>query len=140
MVGKVFKKISLRAGDSTAGVRMDAINKDNLDNYFDQLKKVFDEGYFWNHPEAIYNMDETGVPLEPCPPKIVARKGQKKVRYQTSGQKQQITVIGCESATGQCLPPFIIFAAKKVNHLWCRNEVMPTARRGGLTMSSFTSS
>ena len=118
--------LSLRAGDSTAGVRMDAINEDNMDNYFEQLKEVFDKGDFWNHPEAIYNLDETGVPLEPRPPKIVARKGQKKVRYQTSGQKQQITVIGCASATGQCLPPFIIYAAKKVNHLWCRNEVSGT--------------
>ena len=31
-------------------------------------------------------MDESGMPLEPRPPKVVARKGQKKVRYQTSGQ------------------------------------------------------
>jgi len=41
-----------------------------------------------NHPEAIYNLDETGMPLEPRPPKVVAQKGQKKVRYQASGQKQ----------------------------------------------------
>ena len=118
--------LSLQSGDFTAGIRMDAINEENFTNYFDQLKDIFDKGDFWNHLEAIYNMDETGVPLEPRPPKVVARKGQKKVRYQTSGQKQQITVIGCASATGQCMPPFIIFAAKKVNHLWCRNEVRGT--------------
>ena len=118
--------LSLRSGDSTAGVRMDAVNEENMQNYFDQLKDIFDKGDFWNHPEAIYNMDKTGVPLEPRPPKVVAQKGQKKVCYQTSGQKQQITVIGCGSATGQCLPPFIIFAAKKLNHLWCRNEVSGT--------------
>jgi len=53
-----------------------------MDNYFDMLKIAFDDGDFWNHPEAIYNMDESGMPLEP---KVVARKGQKKVRYQTSG-------------------------------------------------------
>jgi len=53
-----------------------------------------------NHPEAIYNMDESGtMPLEPRPPKVVARKGQKKVRYLTSGQKQQTMVIGCGSTT-----------------------------------------
>jgi len=71
-------------------------------------------------------MDKTGVPLGPRPPKVVAQKGQKKVRYQISGQKQRITVIGCGSATVQCLPPFIIFAAKRLNHLWCRNEVSGT--------------
>jgi len=28
---------------------------------------------FWNHPEAIYNLDETGIPLEPHPPKIAVK-------------------------------------------------------------------
>ena len=112
--------LSLRAGDATAGIRIDAINTENLKNYFDQLRSIFDDFDFDNHPEAVYNMDETGVPLEPRPPKVVAQKGKKKIRYQTSGQKQQITVIGCGSATGQCLPPFIIFAAKQVNYLWTK--------------------
>ena len=116
--------LSLRAGDSTAGVRMDAVNAENIANYFDQLRSLFDEYDFDNHPEAIYNLDETGVPLEPRPPKVISQKGKKKIRYRTSGQKQQITVIGCGSATGQCLPPFIIFAAKQLNHLWTTNEVI----------------
>ena len=34
-----------------------------------------------------------------------------------------ITVIECGSATGQILPPFIIYAAKKLNHLWMQDEV-----------------
>ena len=53
---------------------MDAINAGNLKNYFDQLRGLFDEYDFDNHPEAIYNMDETGVPLEPQPPKAVLRR------------------------------------------------------------------
>ena len=59
--------LSLRAGDATASIRMDAINADNLKNYFDQLRQIFDNYDFNNHvhPEAIYNMDETGMPLEP---------------------------------------------------------------------------
>ena len=73
--------LSLRSGDSTAAVRLDAVNKENTDNYFDMLKTFFDDGDFWNHPEAIYNMDESGMPPEPHPPKVVARKRQKKVCY-----------------------------------------------------------
>ena len=68
-------------------------------------------------------MDETGVPLEPRPPKIVVKRGQKKVRCRTSEQKAQITVIGCGSATGQILPPLIIYSAKKLNHPWMRDEI-----------------
>ncbi len=118
--------LSLRTGDSTAGVRMDAVNTENMDMYFDLLRSVFDDFGFDQFPEAIYNMDETGVPLTPRPPKIIAKKGQKKVRYRTSGQKAQITVIGCGSATGQAIPPFIIFAAKQISPLWTVDEVNGT--------------
>lgn len=69
--------LSLQAGDSMAGVRMDAINAENITNYFDQLKILYDEYDFNNHPEAIYNLDETSVPLEPQPPKVVSQKGKK---------------------------------------------------------------
>ena len=83
----------------------------------------YDEFDFGNRLESIYNMDETGVPLEHRPPKVVAKRGQIKVRCRTSGQKSQITVIGCGSATGQNILPFIIFAAKQLNHSWTLNEV-----------------
>ena len=115
--------VRLRSGDSTAGVRMDAMNAENLDSYFDLLRSVYDDFDFDKFPEAIYNMDETGVPLTPRPPKVIAKRGQKKVRYRTSGQKAQITVIGCGSATGHAIPPFIIFAAKQISPLWTVDEV-----------------
>ena len=37
-----------------------------------------EEYEFNSHPECIYDMDETGVPLEPRPPKVIAKRGQKK--------------------------------------------------------------
>lgn len=119
-------QLRLRAGDPTANVRMDALSKKNLAHYFKLMKTEFDKYDFYSHPEAIYNMDESGVPLEPRPPKIIAKKGQKKVRYRTTGTKAQITVVGCGSATGQILPPFIIFAGKQINPLWCKDEVAGT--------------
>ena len=42
-----------------------------MKNSFDQLRELFDEYDFDNYPEAIYNMDETGVPLEPRPLKDI---------------------------------------------------------------------
>ncbi len=119
-------QLRLRAGDATANVRMDALTRSNLDYYFGLLKNEFEKYNFYGHPEAIYNMDETGMPLEPRPPKVIAKKGQKKVRYRTSGTKAQVTVVGCGSATGQILPPFIIFAAKQINPQWCTDEVSGT--------------
>ena len=49
------------------------------------------------------------------PPKVAARKGQKKVRYVSSGRKNQITIVACGSATGQPIPQFVIFNAKQLN-------------------------
>ncbi len=89
--------LSLRRGDATAHVCMDAINQESMKSYFDLLKSVFDEFNFHEHPAQVYNMDETGIPLDPKPPKVVARKGQKKVRSRTSGNKVLV------------LTPFVLF-------------------------------
>ena len=63
------------------------------------------------------------MPLCPRPPKVVARKGQKKVRYQTLGQKSQVTILACGCATGQIIPPFMIFAVKQISPLWTPDKV-----------------
>ena len=119
--------VSLRSGDATAGIRIDAVNEENMLQYFSLLREVYDDLDFDGHPERIYNMDETGVPLDPRPPKVVAKKGQRKVRYRCSGQKGQITVIGCANATGHTIPPLIIFAAKQLNPNWMKDELPGTS-------------
>ena len=43
----------------------------------------------------LYNVDETSMRLDHRPPKVVTKKGQKKVRSGTSGNKSQFTVTGC---------------------------------------------
>lgn len=50
-------EMSLRFGDSTALIRLDAVNPENLNNYYDSLRSIFDEFSFDDHLEAIYNMD-----------------------------------------------------------------------------------
>ena len=62
---------------------MNAINSEKINHYFDLLEGVCEEYRFNENPEVIHNMDEMNMPLEPCPPKAVAKKGQKRVRYQT---------------------------------------------------------
>ena len=119
-------KLSLRSGDATAHVRMNAVSNEKLKHYFSLLKKCLDENDLCSHPERIYNMDETGVPLDPKPPKVLCRKGQKKIHYRSTGNKSQITVLGCANATGQAQPPFVIFDAKQLNILWSRGEVPGT--------------
>lgn len=51
--------LRLRVGDSTAGVRLDAVNEENMKNYFDLLKKTYTDHGFDKHPQTIYNMGST---------------------------------------------------------------------------------
>ena len=67
-----------------------------MKDYFDKLKKVLD---LMKNPIQIYNTDETGMPLDHHPPKVIAVRGQKKVCSRTSGNKLQVTVIVCVTCT-----------------------------------------
>ena len=134
--------LSLRKGDATASVRMDAMNDvEALDSYFKLLKDVVEEHGLMDQPGQIYNVDESGMPLEHRPPRVLAKKGQRKVRYRTSGNKSQVTVIGCVSAAGQTIPPFVIYDAKSLNMEWTRGEVAGTtyglSDRGWVDMELF---
>ena len=119
-------KLSLRRGDATANVRMEALDIETKNEYFKSLEETLKEHDLINSPGQIYNVDETGVPLDHKPPNVVARRGQKKVRYRVSGNKKQITVVGCINAAGQAIPPFVIFDAKCLNHDWTDGEVPGT--------------
>ena len=71
-----------------------------------------------NSLSQIYNADKTGMPLDHKPPKIVTKRGQKKVRSRTSRNKSQITVVACVSATGHVIPSLVIFYTKGLNYEW----------------------
>ena len=119
-------KLALRKGDPTANVRMDCLNDENIKEYFDMLKDTLLENHLMEKPAQIYNVDESGMPLDHRPPKVISEKGQKKVRSRTSGNKSQITVIACVSASGHALPPFVIFDTKGLNPEWTKGEVVGT--------------
>ena len=66
------------------------------------------------------------MPLEHKLPKTISLKGSKKVRQFMSGNKTQITVLVCVSATGQALPPMVVFSGKRFNHEMSEGEVPGT--------------
>ena len=67
-------------------------NNDALDNYFILLKSIIDDYNLGTKPGQIYNMDETGIPLDHRSPRVLAKRGQKKVRYYSTRNKSQVTV------------------------------------------------
>ncbi len=82
-----------------------------------------------DQPCLIFNMDEGGMPLDPMPLKIVTWKGHKNPSNVSGGLKTQITVVGCVSAGGQCLPPMVIWWCQKVLGILSsaqHNEALPS--------------
>ena len=121
--------LSLRKGDPTAAIRMECLTKQRMTAYFQNLEICLQENDLMKSPGQIYNVDETGMPLDHCPPKVVGRKGKSKLRCRVTGNKAQITVVACVSASGQAIPPYIIFDTKTLNNAWTKGEV-PGTRYG----------
>ena len=71
-------QLSLRKGDDLALSRAAAITADNMREYYSLLQATLEEHGILNCPSQIYNMDESGLPLDHKPPKVIARKGAKK--------------------------------------------------------------
>jgi len=64
------------------------------------MKYVLDEHELIKQPGQIYNVDESGMPPFAL---NCGKKGKKKVRHCTSGNKSKNTIVGCVNAVGQAL-------------------------------------
>ena len=119
-------RISLRSSDALSRVRANAVTKDNMKKYFSLLKETLVSNNLLDKPSCIYNMDESGMPLDYKQPKRIAPKGMKKVHGLSTGNKSQITIVACGNAAGPTLPPMVIFKGERFNHEWSVGEVPGT--------------
>ncbi len=111
-----FKKrhgqLTLRAAESLSYTRAMSSSPQIISRYFDLLEKTLYDNDLMDKPMQIFNMDETGMPLDPSPMKIITTKGTKHPTSVTTGNKSQITVVSSCSASGYVLPPMVIFDRK----------------------------
>ena len=123
---KIWPQLRLRKGDPFPIVRDQATSYTVFKSYFDLLGKTLVKFGIKDKPAQLYNCDETGMPLEHKMPKVIAAKGTKKVWQCTSGTKSQITVLACASASGQTIPPMVVFTGKYFNNVLAKGEVPAT--------------
>ena len=119
-------ELSLRTADPLSMVHVNAMTQETFDAYFDLLEKTLTDNGLLNKASAIYNMDESGMPLDHKQLKRVAKRGTKKVYGRASGNKMQITIVACANAAGHTLPPMIIFKGEHLNHDYTKVEVPNT--------------
>ena len=92
--------------------RLVASDPNIINNYYNLLELTHSENDLLDKPAQVFNIDETGMPLDPSPHSVIARRGQKHPSVVGFGDKTQITVLSCCSAAGYALPPFVIFDRK----------------------------
>ncbi|XP_019854203.1 PREDICTED: uncharacterized protein LOC100641974 isoform X2 [Amphimedon queenslandica] len=113
-----FKKrhpmLTLRSGSKLSYRRLLASSPETINAYFDTLEEAMQKNKLQNSPMLIYNCDETGFPLEHKPCKVIGVCGQRDLPSITSGDKTQITVLAACSASGNLIPPMIIFDRKRL--------------------------
>ncbi|CAF1403252.1 unnamed protein product, partial [Didymodactylos carnosus] len=96
-----------------------------IDHWFELLERVLNNPSYAlsNHPNQIYNCDETGFADGCQQKKVLVHRGTSnpyKVQGGTGG-KSFTSVLICASATGTILPPYIIYKAKRLFGEWCIN-------------------
>ena len=116
-------QITLRTVMPLSQARAMANDELVINQYFDLLEHTLVENGIFNDPHCIYNLDETGMPLNPKSLKVVDAVGSKNPSYITGQTKQQVTVLACTNAAGTALPPFIIFDRQTLNPEMVRGEV-----------------
>ncbi len=120
---KRHSELTLRSPEQLSNVRSRCCSKEVFENYFDLLETTMQENDLTDKPVLIFNCGETGMPLDPKPPKAVFQKGVKHPRTVTTGNKTQIA---CCNAAGAVIPPFVIYDRKTLKHEMYDNEVPGT--------------
>lgn len=110
--------ISLRTPENTSVARAEAFNKATVAKFFELLGTLMDTHKF--PPSRIYNCDETGISTVPNRrSKILSLKGKKQVGILSSAERGTlITAEICFSASGQYIPPLLIFPRVRRNPLF----------------------
>ena len=109
---KRHSDIALRKPQGTSISRAISFNKENVQQFFDIYKEILAEHSF--QAKQIWNMDETGITTVQTPCKVLAPTGKRAVGKIVSAERGQLmTVIFACSASGNYIPPLLIWPQKK---------------------------
>ncbi len=135
---KPHPELALRTAEPLAQCRARSCSKDVFIKYFDLLEQTMNENDLLMKPSQVFNCDETGMPLDPKPPKVLVKKGVKHPQSITTGDKTQITVLACCNAAGYVLPPFVIYDRKTLKPERCQVQCTVYLIQAGLPVNCLT--
>ena len=116
----------MRKPEHLSKKRAEGVTQKVVDHWIDLVQRVLKENGLEELSEdevasRLWNADETGLCLDATSTRVLARRGAKSV-YEIGGGsgREYITVLGCGSADGIKLPPFVLYKAKNLWERWTR--------------------
>lgn len=107
-------ELSPRTPQPLSAARMKGFTKENVDRFFDVYEVEMAKIKF--NPTRLFNVDETGVTIvQHKTSQIIGKKGKRQIATLSSAERGHlITVVTCMSASGQHMPPKIIWPRKNM--------------------------
>ena len=107
-------QLSLRIPQALSYCRASMASKNKIDDFFAKLGALYGRLNLISKPMQVYNIDETGITVVHKPGKVFSVVGRKHVYSLTSAEKGKThTVVACVSASGNSIPPLMIYPRKK---------------------------
>lgn len=112
---KRHPELAKRKAQAMNAARAQKMNRFIVKDYFTKLNEIYETMGLKNKPERIYNMDEKGCRLTIHHQQtVLARKGTKRLHLIAPEHAENVTVVACVSATGNVMPPMILFKGKRM--------------------------
>ena len=110
-------QLSIRQAQSLSVARATSANKETVTDFFGKLGSLYAKLNIIAKPMLIYNVDETGVTVVTKPTGVVTQVGRKAVYSIAAAEKGKThTIMTCGSASGNVLPPMIIFPRERLSN------------------------
>lgn len=112
-LGRHKEEIKLRLGNNIKRARA-AVDHSTLSDFHDELAKTLDGV----SPEAIFNYDESNLSDDPGKQKLIFKRGVKYPDNVVNYSKSSVSIMMCISATGEALPPYVVYKATNMWDSW----------------------
>ena len=121
---KRWPQLSERKAQHLSKKRAQGANSETIQDFFAKVEKLLSEigiRYSRDLATRMWNCDETGLCNAGGSRRVLAKRGSRWVHDTAGGSgRSHTTVLGCGSASGVRLPPFVVYKGKNLYSSWTR--------------------
>lgn len=112
---KRHPRLTVRKEENLSINRALGMNRNSVRKFFEILENKMTELNLRNKPDRVFNADESGLQMNTRGSHVLCQKGKKNVHSISPKEKgETVTVLACCNASGNFMPPSIIFKGKRI--------------------------